>query len=121
MNDLVRALCLAKWESSGALAKSLIASPELARSTAEKLIDNTGWRERVTAAKLIAAFELNDLVPALLTTFEKNPEEYTCRAFSRLAVQSLGHHAVIYLAKMKQACPDNDYGRHLQELIEQQT
>jgi hypothetical protein len=108
------------WENSVARAKSLLASNELADSIVRQLTVSAGWRERVAASKVIAAFQLKALIPDLIATFDVNPENYTCLAFSTMVTQVLGETALPFLDQMICACPSDSYGAHLRDIIERQ-
>jgi hypothetical protein len=98
--------------------EQLVAVSE-ARKVCELLTASEGWRERVAAAKIIAAFGLVDLITPLISTFSKNAESYSARAFAQLIITT----ATVdlrqgLLEKLRDCCPDTPYGRHMIEMID---
>ncbi len=75
------------------------------------------WRERVTAAKIITAYRLKTLAPALVATFHAGPEYYTCRAFSKMVAETLGSEGVPLLEGMRNSCRADDYGNNMAKVI----
>lgn len=60
IHELVSALYTERWTSSASRIKELVTISE-ARKICELLTSSEGWRERVVAAKIIAASALPDM------------------------------------------------------------
>ena len=90
-----------------------------ARKICEFLTSSDGWRERVVAAKIIAAFGFADLVTPLISTFSGREESNTVRAFARLitttAMPNVRHKL---FEELRVCCPDTSYGRHMITVID---
>ena len=118
--DYVKALYLKTWEDAVAEALVIIPSQE-ATNVAEELSSSMGWRERVVAANVISAFQLHSLAPSLIRTFSKNPEAYTCSAFSLLVRELPKQDQSELVEYMLNHCPDGNYGDHLRSTISEIT
>lgn len=118
IHELVSALYTGRWASSIAKIEQLVAISDAWR-ICELLTSSEGWRERVVAAKIIAAFDLVDLVPPLISTFSGRAESNTCRAFSKLiittATPDIRHEL---FEKLRACCTDTPYGRHMVKVID---
>lgn len=96
--------------------------PAEAAQWVQQLTRERGWRERVAAAKLVALFGLQNCVEPLVATFERAPENYTCRAFHRM----LGHFpdelAQSQRQRMRSWCLDSrsseGYQQHLLSILD---
>lgn len=117
MPTLVEQLYLGAWATSVRKAATLVA-PEDAGTLAVELLLSPGWRERVVAAKIACAYQLRDVVPTLVRTFARNPENYTAVAFARLLACVPVPDASALLKEMQSACPSTEYGRHLLKVID---
>ena len=117
MDNIVTQLYGGQWDSSVQKALEIVPLGD-ARHLVQQLTLSTGWRERVAAAKIVSAYKLHDLLPALIQTFTANPETYTARAFARLlsSPQSAGSEAL--LSQLRASCPPGSYGDHLREVID---
>ncbi|MNL61517.1 hypothetical protein D3C87_1854500 [compost metagenome] len=82
------------------------------------MIVSRGWRERVTAAKVICAFRLEEFVAPLVETFPAGPETYTASAFSSMLSSVRTPENDRLLAVLRDACPSTNYGKYLLEVIE---
>lgn len=120
MIELVKQLYILNWDKATELAKELIHTKQEAETLASRLTRNKGWRERVTAAKIITAYNLKELAPDLVATFREGPEFYTCRAFSKMIVNTLGAAGVKLLEEMKARCPADGYGNNLVKVIDKE-
>jgi hypothetical protein len=118
--DYVKALYLKTWDDAIAEALVIIPSQE-ATNVAEELSSSMGWRERVVAANVISAFQLHSLAPSLIRTFSKNPETYTCSAFSLLVRELPKQDQSELVEYMFNHCPDGNYGDHLRSTISEIT
>jgi hypothetical protein len=117
LQEIVVQLYLGEWNSSVRKAASLVGAHEATQVVTE-LSKSTGWRERVTAAKIICAFNLHEFTDPLVHTFTSNPENYTAEAFSQLLSSSMVPDKDALLREMQKACPTTPYGNHLLEVIE---
>lgn len=111
------ALYLERWGSSVSKIEQLVAVSD-ARKICEILSSNEGWRERVVAAKIIAAFGFVDLVTPLIKTFSGHAESNTCRAFVKLVIGTAtpdSRHTL--LDELRACCPDTTYGRRMAKVI----
>jgi hypothetical protein len=117
LHEIVLQLYLGEWHSSVRKAALLIGTDE-ATQFVSKLSKSTGWRERVTAAKIVCAFDLHEFVTPLVQTFASNPENYTAEAFSLLLLSSVVPEKDALLSEMQKACPTTPYGNHLLKVIE---
>ena len=118
IHELVSALYTEGWASSASKIEQLVAISD-AREICEFLTSSEGWRERVVAAKIIAAFEFVDLVTPLISTFVGRAESNTLRSFVKLiitAASSGSKHKL--LQELRACCPDTSYGRHMIEVID---
>jgi hypothetical protein len=116
LHKIVVKLYLGEWHSSVREAALIVNADEATHFVAE-LTKSTGWRERVTAAKIIRAFDLHEFIAPLINTFASNPENYTAAAFSQLISSSTVPEKDALLNEMQKACPKTPYGDHLLELI----
>ena len=120
LREIVVQLFAGSWDSSVNKARALVAANDAA-STVVELTRSSGWRERVVAAKVAQAFKLNELIAplvgSLIDTFAANPEAYTASAFARLLATHESPEREALLSKLRRACPDDSYGRHLLERI----
>lgn len=118
IHELVSALYSENWASSISKIEQLVAIVD-ARKICELLIFSEGWRERVVAAKIIAAFDLVDLVTPLISTFRGNAESNTVRAFAKLiatnATPDIRHKL---FEELRACCPDTPYGKHMIRVID---
>lgn len=117
MNDIVAQLYAGEWTSSLSKAATLVAAADAPTFVRELTLSN-GWRERVVAAKIAAAFQLRELVEPLVQTFAWNPETYTAIAFSRLIASLDLAEGSTLLGHLRQACPAGEYGSQLVKIIE---
>lgn len=112
IHELVSVLYSENWASSICKIEQLVAVSD-AWKICELLTSSEGWRERVVAAKIIAAYNLVDLVPPLISTFKGNAESNTVRAFAKLiittATPDIKHKL---LEELRACCPDTPYGKH---------
>jgi hypothetical protein len=115
--ELVTRLYGGNWDSSCSIAKQVVASECEAIEFVKNATNQEGWRERVAAAKVVSAFSLSSLVQPLVATFIKNPEFYTCLAFSKMVAQTLGSNGLPLLQEMTSVCEESDYGRNLKKVI----
>ena len=118
--DYVKALYLKAWDEAVAEALVIIPSQE-ATDIVIELSSSMGWRERVVAANIISAFQLYSLAPGLIKTFSKNPESYTCSAFSLLLRELPKQDQSELVQYMLSCCPDDSYGDHLRSTISEVT
>ena len=118
--DYVKALYLKAWDEAVAEALLIIPSQEAADIVIE-LSSSMGWRERVVAANIISAFQLYSLASGLIKTFSKNPESYTCSAFSLLLRELPKQDQSELVEYMLSYCPDDSYGDHLRSTISEVT
>lgn len=118
--DYVKALYLKTWDDAVAEALVIIPSQE-ATNVVKELSSSMGWRERVVAANIISAFQLHSLAPGLIKTFSKNPESYTCSAFSLLLRELPKKDQSELVEYMLNHCPDGNYGDHLRSTISEIT
>ncbi len=116
MRELVTQLYSGSWKRSVHKATELIHADE-AEQVVQELTRSSGWRERVVAAKLVAAFDLRHCVAPLVRTFSAGPENYTAVAFSKLLAEVEVPDKAILFGQLCAACPDSAYGRHLLEAI----
>ena len=118
IHELVSALYTERWASSASRIKELVTISE-ARKICELLTSSEGWRERVVASKIIAAFDYVDLVKPLIRTFIGHAEWNTLLSFLRLitttAPPNIKHEL---FEELRACCPDTSYGRHMLEKIE---
>ena len=118
IDDLVCGTYSEDWAASIRKIEQLVAASN-ARKVCELLTASEGWRERVVAAKIIAAFGLVDLIKPLISTFSSNAQSYTARAFAKLIITTatldLRHDL---LEELRVRCPDTSYGRHMIEMID---
>lgn len=117
MRELVKHLYSVHWGQVNDRVKELVTSREEAESIVRELVINAGWRERVTAAKIITVYQLKDAVPNLVATFRDGPEYYTCRAFSKMIAETLGKEGIPMLEEMKSSCRPDDYGNNMVKVI----
>lgn len=118
IHELVSALYSERWESSVNKIEQLVAISE-ARKICEILTSNEGWRERVVAAKIIAAFGFVDLVTPLIKTFSGNAESNTCRSFVKLVIGTATPDSRrTLLDELRACCPDTAYGRHMAKVVD---
>jgi hypothetical protein len=118
IHELVSVLYLERWVSSISKIEQLVAVSD-AREICELLVSSEGWRERVVAAKIIAAFAFVDLVTPLISTFNGRAESYTVRAFAKLIITTATpdiRHKL--LEELRACCPDTPYGRHMIKVID---
>ena len=120
MSELVKQLYGVHWGKVPDRVKELVSSQQQAETLVKELTLNRGWRERVTAAKIIAAYRLKALAPILVATFREGPEYYTCRAFSIMVAETLGQDGVSLLEEMKKSCPADDYGNNMVKVINEE-
>ena len=114
--DIVKALYCVKWENLPAAAETLLSLEQAVKYT-PILIQQRGWRERVTAAKLISSFKLHQFINDLIGTFSISPENYTCSAFVRLINSIEVENPKRLLQKMIDSCSNDEYGDHLKRVI----
>ena len=115
--DLVVLLYTEKWPSSISKIRQLLDTAEASR-ICKVLIVSAGWRERVVAAKIIAAFGLSELVAALIGTFSENPEANTARAFAKLVATTAAPELRDgLLGEFRDACPATPYGKNMSVII----
>ena len=69
MSDLVKHLYSVHWGQVNDRVKEFVTSREEAESIVRELATNTGWRERVAAAKIVTVYQLKEIVPNLVATF----------------------------------------------------
>ena len=69
MSDLVKHLYSVHWGQVNDRVKEFVTSREEAESIVRELARNTGWRERVAAAKIVTVYQLKEIVPNLVATF----------------------------------------------------
>ena len=117
--DFVRALYGNDWNDLEEVLLNLQLEPELAYPLASRLSLNRGWRERVAAAKLIAAYRLQALVEPLIRTFASNPETHTCRAFHRMLKEFPEELQCSMRELLRDACGEGSYGEHLLSILDQ--
>jgi hypothetical protein len=117
LHEIVVQLYLEEWHSSVRKAALLVDANEATQFVTE-LTKSKGWRERVVAAKIICAFDLDEFIAPLVHTFVSNPENYTAEAFSRLISSSTLPDKDALLSEMQKACPTTPYDNHLLEVIE---
>lgn len=120
MSELVEQLYSVHWDNVPDRVKELVSSKREAETLVKELTRNHGWRERVTAAKIITAYRLKTLAPDLVATFHEGPEYYTCLAFSRMIAETLGPDGVQLLEEMKKICPADDYGNNMVKVINEE-
>jgi len=119
IHELVSVLYTEKWASSISKIKQLVANSD-ARKICELLTSSEGWRERVVAARIIAAFELVDLVTPLISTFKDHTESNSVRSFAKLIITTATpdiRHKL--LQELRACCPDTQYGRHMIKVIDE--
>jgi len=116
-NEIVKQLYGVHWGDASNRVKKLVPSEQEAQMLVKTLTQHRGWRERVAAAKIIATYQLKELVPSLVTTFRNGPEYYTCRAFSRMVAETLSTDGIPLLEEMKQSCQSDDYGNIMVKVI----
>lgn len=114
--EIVRELYLANWDEAMTKSVSLCDRNE-ASSLIKNLIKSKGWRERVVAAKLIGAFSLYESMEELLSTFQHNPEYYTCQTFVEMILHSTFCNKELFLTAMQEQCTEDDYGKYLKSII----
>lgn len=118
IHELVSALYTQRWASSASKIAELVAISD-AWEICELLTSSDGWRERVVAAKIIAAFDFVDLVTPLISTFVGRAESNTLRSFVKLIITTAtsdSKHKL--LEELRACCPDTSYGRHMIKLID---
>lgn len=120
MNEFVKQLYGVHWGKVPDRVKELVPSEQEAETLVKELTLNRGWRERVTAAKIITAYRLKALAPNLVATFHEGPEYYTCRAFSKMVAETLGPEGVPLLEGMKNSCLADDYGNNMVKVINEE-
>jgi hypothetical protein len=117
MSELVKDLYLEPWDNALIKVKELISAKEEAQSIAASLSQLNGWRERVTAAKIISAYSLVMLAPSLVDSFVESPENYTAAATAKMLKYLGSDDCDKQLERMRSCLPDGTYGRHLLEVI----
>ena len=118
IHELVSALYTERWACSATKIEQLVAISD-ARKICELLTSSEGWRERVVAAKIIAAFDFIDLVIPLISTFNGRAESNTLRSFVKLIITTAApdtQHKL--LEELRACCPDTSYGRHMIKVID---
>jgi hypothetical protein len=122
MLDLVLALYGCDWSEVPERVAGWGLQPAEATQWVQQLTGERGWRERVTAAKLAAHFALQDCVEPLVSTFERVPENYTCRAFHRMLGCFPDQLAESQRQRMRAWCLEarmsQSYQRHLLSILE---
>jgi hypothetical protein len=119
-NEIVKQLYMTSWSQVSDSVQKLVRSEQEAQMLVKALTQHRGWRERVTAAKIVAAYKLNELAPQLVATFHKGPEYYTCRAFTRMIAETLGSDGIQLLGEMKRSCHSDDYGNNMIKVINEE-
>ena len=116
LKEIVGRLYRLHWNKIGELDLSHFSESQLNLYT-DQLCIASGWRERVSAAKLIIMYGFNEKVTTLIASFRGNPEIYTCGAFCEMLERLDTSLAMDYLQKMKDACPNDEYSERLKERI----
>jgi hypothetical protein len=63
----------------------------------------------------------NEIVKQLyMGTFRKDPEYYTCRAFTRMIAETLGSDGIQLLGEMKRSCHSDDYENNMIKVINEE-
>lgn len=118
--EIVKQLYGVHWGEVSDRVKKLVPSEQEAQTLVKALTQHRGWRERVTAAKIIVAYQLKELASNLVATFRNGPEYYTCRAFSRMVAETLDSDGIPLLEEMKQSCQSDDYGNNMVKVINEE-
>ena len=118
LKEIVNIIYRVPWSEVETVVISMC-EPSKVETYVQQLSKESGWRERVTAAKIINVYNLNQYIPNLIKTFSINPENYTCNAFCEMIIRSNCEEYLIYLDSMKKVCPQSDYGEHLQSRIDE--
>lgn len=105
------------WAAGCAQARRAFDSPEHATEFVQRLAGEIGWRERYSAAIIITAFRLENLIPVLLQTFHRFPESHTCRAFAYMVEDVMGIRGLPLLEEMKLSCGPGDRGKAMESYI----
>ena len=117
LKEIVAQLYRQPWNKIGEFDLSHFSESQLNRYT-DQLCLASGWRERVSAAKLIIMYSFGEKVSSLITSFYKNPEIYTCAALCEMLERLDSPLAIDYLQKMKDACSDDQYSEKLKDRID---
>lgn len=122
MLNVVLPLYSSDWSQAPEVLAGLGLQSPQAVHWAQQLTRERGWRERVAAAKLVAIFALQDCVEPLVATFQRNPENYTCRAFHRMLGYFSDELAEAQRQRMQAWCLDcsgcEDYKQHLISILD---
>ena len=117
MSENIRQLYSKSWDKFEEKVRNLAPNKNSAEVLVKELSRNKGWRERVSAAKIISAYDLKEYIPDLITSFELAPEYYTCCAFTTMIKKVYGKKGIEYLQRMNNCCSNDERGQVLKNVV----
>lgn len=118
MKQYVVQLYSENWNQYQENVQAVVKNVDKAKEMVEALSKDSGWRERVAAAKIIATYHLAEYVPVLIKSFEQSPEYNTCCAFTKMIKVIFGKYGINYLIAMKNSCSKDARGQVMIDEIE---
>ena len=117
MSEIIRQLYGKSWSGYEEKVRGVVATKSDAELLVKELISNKGWRERVSAAKIIVIYNLTNYIPELIETFVRAPEYYTCVAFTTMIQKIYGENGIKYLSRMNNSCSNDERGKAMKNII----
>jgi len=117
MSEIIEQLYNTSWDKFDETVHNLFPSEDSAEVIVKELCKNEGWRERVSAAKIISTYKLKEYIPGLIKSFELAPEYYTCCAFTTMISKVYGKEGIKYLNSMMNSCSHDERGQAMKNVL----